>query len=168
MKPGAEAMHGCKGWSLCGIAALVLAAPVLPVRADGPATNSFLAGFRLVGEPHVVEEIFEDLSGITCNPITGTLLVIRNGEPRIVELDPDCKRKRVIDLVGYEDTEDLTCLPDGRVVDLSIEEGRIATVSTASAAPARSGTAVSKAVHDLSGRLLLPAMVEPQIGRAHV
>ncbi len=52
-------------------------------------------------------------------------------------------------------------LADGRLVDISLGDGRIAAVTEASPAPAASGVPAPDGGLDLGGWLVLPAMVEP-------
>ena len=47
-------------------------------------------------------------------------------------------------------------LPSGQLVDLAIDDGRIASVE-----PAGAGSSAAGEVHDLNGWLLLPALAEP-------
>jgi cytosine deaminase len=56
-------------------------------------------------------------------------------------------------------------LPDGRRVDLTIDNGRFSAVTPAGTAPAGAATAPGVTTRDLGGRLVLPAMAEPH---AHI
>ena len=56
----------------------------------------------------VIEEIPNNLSGITFNENTNTLFVITNSPRDIYELDKNGEVLRKIDLKGFRDTEDIT------------------------------------------------------------
>ncbi|MCE9614724.1 MAG: SdiA-regulated domain-containing protein [Lentisphaerae bacterium] len=101
-------------------------APAAPPAASVTVTDSVLAGYQLVAGPIIVSGVEDDLSGISFNPETGTLFAIRNGDPRVFELNRDGRVLRAFDLAGLEDTEDLACLGDGR---LAVIEERRRTLS---------------------------------------
>jgi uncharacterized protein YjiK len=95
---------------------------VLTACAQPKVAARHLDKYRLSGEPVALAAIEDDLSGVAVDPKSGNLLVIENGGCRIFEITPDGKVARTVTLAGFEDTEDLATLPDGRLA--VVEERR--------------------------------------------
>ena len=55
-----------------------------------------------------LDEIDDDLSGLTFNPITKSLFAVTNEPPQVVEISLEGNVKRLIPLLGFEDTEGIT------------------------------------------------------------
>lgn len=89
--------------------------------------GSMLDGYKLVKGPVIPEGVEDDLSGITYDAKRDTLLAILNKPTRIIEMDRDGKVLGAIALDGFDDTEDLVSLGDGRVVVLE-ERRRVLSV----------------------------------------
>ncbi len=53
-------------------------------------------------------EVDDDLSGLTFNPLTKSLFAVTNEPPQVVELSLEGKVKRLIPLIGFDDTEGIT------------------------------------------------------------
>jgi uncharacterized protein YjiK len=77
-------------------------------------SSSLLDGYRLVLGPVEVAGVKADLSGITYSAQTDTLFAIQTVPTIIVELDKSGNVIRVIDLDGFEDTEDVAWVKGDR------------------------------------------------------
>jgi len=53
-------------------------------------------------------EIEDDLSGLTFNPLTKSLFAVTNAPEQVVEISLEGKVKRIIPLIGFDDTEGIT------------------------------------------------------------
>jgi len=69
-----------------------------------------------------IGNIPDDLSGITYNTSTNTLFMVENGDETVYETDLSGNVLRVIDLVGFADTEDIVYIGGTRYA--VVEEGR--------------------------------------------
>lgn len=95
-----------------------------------------LNNFELAEDVVTITEIYGDLSGLTYNPLTGTLFGPSNGIPMIFEIDTDGNHIRTISLKGFQDTEGLVWIGGndyfvieerkGRAVKITIEASTIA------------------------------------------
>jgi uncharacterized protein YjiK len=77
-------------------------------------SSGLLDGYRLVLGPVEVAGVKDDLSGITYSAHTDTLFAIQTKPTVIVELDKSGNVRRVIDLNGFEDTEDIAWVEGDR------------------------------------------------------
>ncbi len=55
-----------------------------------------------------VEEVDDDLSGLTFNPLTESLFAVTNEPPQLIEMSLEGRVIRLIPLLGFEDTEGIT------------------------------------------------------------
>lgn len=85
-----------------------------------------LHDYRLLQSPIKLKTLTSNASGITYNPDTDTLFAISNNPPYIVEMDKQGRELRKILLDGFQDTEDLTYLGQGRY---AIVEERLRTIA---------------------------------------
>ena len=81
-------------------------------KETGPSLG--LNRYRLALGPYVIEGVTDDASGLAYSLDTRTLYVVINGSEEIVELDLKGKRKRLIRLKGFEDTEGLVWIKGNR------------------------------------------------------
>lgn len=107
-------MRGAKAAIFC-----LLLACAQPVLAAGPA--SALRGYRLQYRA-VVEGVKDNLSGLAYDARSGHLLALVNRPATLLVLDTDGRVLRSVALRGFEDTEGVALLTDGRVA--VTEEGR--------------------------------------------
>ncbi|MDA1044403.1 MAG: SdiA-regulated domain-containing protein [Verrucomicrobia bacterium] len=70
-------------------------------------TPGTVSQYTLLRGPIAVAGVENDLSGITCALDTGTLYAILNSPTVILALNKDLQVERVIQLEGFDDTEDL-------------------------------------------------------------
>lgn len=110
-------MRGCKRWRMLPLA-LVLAC-IRP--APAAQTGSVLAGLRLQYQS-TVKGVKDNLSGLAYDARTGHLLAVVNRPASLLVLDAEGRVLRRIALRGFEDTEGVALLRDGRVA--VTEEGR--------------------------------------------
>ena len=61
-----------------------------------------------------VAEITDDLSGLTFNPLTQSLFAVTNAPELLLEMTLEGDVKRVIPLLGFEDTEGITHIEGNR------------------------------------------------------
>lgn len=118
---------------------VVLAAAVLIAGAGIPFTLGLYSGgseahignavgldkYRLLQPPIELSMLVSNASGITYNPDTDTLFAISNSPTYVVEMDKQGRELRKIALDGFQDTEDLTYLGEGR---FAIVEERLRSV----------------------------------------
>lgn len=90
---------------------IAIAAKHKPVRvADGSIElNKYQLESRID-----LPEVEDDLSGLTFNPSTQSLFAVTNEPPQVVEISLDGKVKRLIKLIGFEDTEGITHIQGNR------------------------------------------------------
>ena len=84
--------------------------------ADERDASIWLPGYRAVlqGKPLVgLEE--DETSGLTFNPVTGTLFTVTGKHPLLVELSVQGDVLRRIELVGFADPEGVEVMGDGRI-----------------------------------------------------
>lgn len=81
-----------------------------------------LAEYRLAAGPVVIEGVRDNASGLAWSPVTGSLFLVLNGPPIVLELDPDGTPRRRIPLKGFLDTEGIAHVRDDTFV--IAEEGR--------------------------------------------
>jgi len=102
------------------------AAPVVPGKLS--PEPGVLVGYRLHLGPRAIDGVFDNASGLTFRPSTGTLFLVLNGPPTILELDPDGTRRRAIELRGFQDTEGIAYLRDDLFAVAEEGRGTIAIV----------------------------------------
>lgn len=83
---------------------------------NAPLTESvqgiWLPNYRVGIEAKQVSGVKENLSGLTFNPVTGTLFSVTNRKHEILELDTDGQLLRTIPLTGAGDPEGITHVTD--------------------------------------------------------
>jgi uncharacterized protein YjiK len=94
-------------------AAFATALSVILAAASCAGDSGVLDGYRLKGQPVAIPGA-QDASGAAFCPESGTLFVVLNGNTSLVEVTPAGEVKRVVRLDGFEDTEDVTYLGNGR------------------------------------------------------
>ncbi|MBU3071398.1 SdiA-regulated domain-containing protein [Aestuariicella sp. G3-2] len=73
-----------------------------------------LADYRLVGEPIELQIMTYNASGLTYNRDTDSLFAVANNPPYVVEMDKQGQELRKIPLEGFDDTEGMVFLGNGR------------------------------------------------------
>jgi uncharacterized protein YjiK len=81
-----------------------------------------LEHYRLRAGPISIAGVTNNASGITYCEDSQTLFLVRNDPPAVFEVEPDGSVKRIIELKGFEDTEDITYVGAGQFA--VIEERR--------------------------------------------
>jgi len=72
-----------------------------------------------------INEIPNDLSGITYNPLTSTLFMVRNGDPTVYETDLSGNVLRDIELKNFEDTEGIVHIGGTRYAVVEERRGKV-------------------------------------------
>ena len=75
------------------------------IRSTGDSIE--LSRYELVSRIDV-EEVDDDLSGLTFNPLTESLFAVTNEPPQLIEMSLEGRVIRLIPLLGFEDTEGIT------------------------------------------------------------
>lgn len=88
--------------------------------------------YRLLSRVDLVE-VDDDLSGITFNPLTQSLFAVTNEPPQILEMDLEGEVKRLIPLVGFEDTEGIAHIRGNRFAIVEERKRNVVFVSVDSA-----------------------------------
>ena len=64
--------------------------------------------YVLQGKPIKIPQVVQNASGLAFNPVTKTLLLVLNRPTQVIELGLDGNVKRIIPLLGFDDTEGIT------------------------------------------------------------
>lgn len=72
-----------------------------------------------------INEIPNDLSGITYNPLTNTLFMVQNGNPTVYETDLSGNVLRDIELMHFEDTEGIVHISGARFAVVEERRGKV-------------------------------------------
>ncbi len=83
-----------------------------PVQASIPSLN--LHKYSIVQQPFVLKDVHDNASGLTYNHETNTLFAAINNPEAIIEIDTQGNTLRHISLEGFEDTEAITYLGNGK------------------------------------------------------
>lgn len=102
---------------------------------------------QTIQQPQSIDGIPKNLSGLTWNHETGTLFAVTNQPELLLEISPDGKLLRRVELVGFEDTEGITHLSGTHFAVVEERRGKISTFDLPPAA-----TSVD---HALTQRLVL-------------
>ncbi len=73
----------------------------------------------------IINEIPNDLSGITYNPLTNTLFMVQNGNPTVYEADLSGNVLRDIELMQFEDTEGIVHISGTRFAVVEERRGKV-------------------------------------------
>ncbi len=87
-----------------------------------------LADFRLLSRVDL-KEVEDDLSGITFSAPTQSLFAVTNEPPQILEMTLRGKVKRVIPLIGFNDTEGVAHIRDNRFAVVEERRRRVVFVT---------------------------------------
>lgn len=89
------------------------------------ADNINLNGYQKVIGPKNISTIGNDLSGVTYNPLTNSLFMIKNKQSKIYETDLNGNVTRTINLTNYDDPEDIAHLYGTKFAIAEEKKGRI-------------------------------------------
>ncbi len=87
--------------------------------------NINLNGYQKVIGPKNISTIGNDLSGVTYNPLTNSLFMIKNKQSKIYETDLSGNVTRTINLTNYDDPEDIAHLYGTKFAIAEEKKGRI-------------------------------------------
>lgn len=87
--------------------------------------NINLNGYQKVIGPKNISAIGNDLSGVTYNPLTNSLFMIKNKLSKIYETDLSGNVVRTINLTGYDDPEDIAHLYGTKFAIAEEKKGKI-------------------------------------------
>ncbi len=85
------------------------------VPAEARAASIWLPDYELALETELAGLADDETSGLTWNPLTGTLFTVTGQHPKLVEFSPAGVVLRSIELVGFADPEGVEALGDGRM-----------------------------------------------------
>lgn len=99
-------------------------AALLLINSNLSAQSINLCTYDLVSVT-TIAAIPNDLSGVTYNPLTNTLFMVRNGNPTVYETDLSGNVLRDIDLRNFEDTEGIVHISGTRFAVVEERRGKV-------------------------------------------
>jgi len=105
---------------------VTIAAKHNPPRATGASIE--LDSYRLISRINL-PEVDDDLSGLTFNPLTNSLFAVTNEPPQVLEISLDGRVKRVIQLLGFNDTEGITYIDGNRFAVVEERKRQVVFIS---------------------------------------
>lgn len=115
------------------VGVLIVVAPTItpaPLQASIPSLN--LQEYSISQPPVALSGVYDNASGLTYNPDTNTLFAAINNPEAIVELDTQGNTLRHISLEGFEDTEAITYLGNGKYAIAEERKRRIIIIDITS------------------------------------
>ncbi|MBF8162035.1 MULTISPECIES: SdiA-regulated domain-containing protein [Pseudomonadaceae] len=90
----------------------------------------WLPGYRAVIQARALPGLEKDeTSGLTYNPVTGTLFAVTGKNPLLVELSRQGEILRRIELIGFADPEGVEVLGDGRLAIIDERRRQLTTIT---------------------------------------